>query len=91
MIPEDGIVFGAHEVSDAIAMLLLPARHGQHAMHARVELLAGEEAEHVADINDGVTWPRLHVMPTSREQGLKAPLLGEEKGQGARIGMFVHA
>lgn len=91
VILEAGIVLGAQEEDDGIAMLLLPLRDGHHAVHARVKFLAGEKAEHIADIHDGMTGPRLHVMPTFRQQDLEAPLLTEEKRQAARIGMFVQA
>lgn len=91
VILEAGIVLGAQEENDGVAMLLLPLCDGHHAVHARVEFLAGEEAEHVANIHDGMSRPRLHVMPTFRQQDLEAPLFTKEKRQAARIGMFVQA
>lgn len=91
VILEDGIVLGAEEEDDGVAMLHLPPRDGLHAMHARVEPLAREEAEHVADVDDGVPGTRLHVMPPARQQDLESPLLAEEKRQAARVGVFVQA
>lgn len=91
VILEDGVVLGAEEEDDGVAMLQLAARDGLHAMHARVELLAREEAEHVADVDDGVPRPRLHVVPPARQQHLEPPLLAEEERQAARVGVLVQA
>lgn len=91
VILEASVVLGAQEEDDGVAMLFLPLRDGYHAMHARVEPLARHEAERVGHVHDGVSRPRLDVMPTSSQQDLEAPLLAEEKRQTAGVGMFVQA
>ena len=73
-------------------MLLLALAQRQNAMHGREQLVAGEETERVADVDDGVAGLWSHVLPLvlllGRED-LQAPLLAEQECQRPNVGVFV--
>lgn len=84
-------VLGAQEVRHAVAMFPLQARDGKDLVHGGLEPEAGQEAERVADVDDGVRGPARDEAPLVAlgRQDLQPPLLGEEHGEAPEVGVLV--
>lgn len=86
------IIVGPQEVCDRV-----PVVRGErkYAVQCGAQLVAREEAQTIAHINNGVARSRSHepplVVPVCRAQDLEAPLLREEDGQGAQVRVHVLA
>jgi len=71
----------------------LDPSEGQDPVESRFETLAREEAECVANVDDGVARPRFHILPCaiSRGEDLEAPLRCMEDRQRSYVGVHVLA
>lgn len=90
-VGEHGLVLGAQEVGDGVAVL--GGVEGHDAVDARLHRVAGREPERVADVDDGHAVPGLDEAELlgSRGPHLEAPLLGEEEGERADVGVLLVA
>lgn len=88
-VGEHGRVLGPEEVRDRVAVLGRIERHDP--VDARLHLVPACEAQRVADVDDGAAILGLHKSELARtwRADLEAPLLGEEQGQRADIGVLL--
>lgn len=85
-------VVWSKQVSDRVAVALVAGPPiPNNTVHARVKLLAREEAESVADVNDSMSLPGLNPLPLTApgRHYLKAPLVAEENSQGPQVCMLL--
>lgn len=88
-VGEHGVVLGAQEVGDGVAVLAVVVGHD--AVDARLHGVARGEAQRVADVDDGGAGPRLDEAELAGSGGpdLHAPLLAEEQRQRADVGVLL--
>ena len=85
------IILCTKEVCNAVTMLLLGFCRGNDAVHAAVKTLSREEAQTVADIDDGVLRLWLDELPLIGlwRSDLQAELLAEKERERTDVGMLV--
>lgn len=90
-VGEHGVVLGAQEVGDGVAVLC--GVQGHHAVDARLHRVAAGEAQRVAHVDDGHALLGLDEaeLLSARGTHLQTPLLGEEEGQRADVGVLLVA
>lgn len=88
-VGEHGRVLGPEEVRDRVAVL--GRVEGHDPVDARLHLVPAREAQRVADVDDGAAVLGLHEpeLAGARRPDLEAPLLAEEQGQGADVGVLL--
>lgn len=93
VVAEDGRVLGAQEIPHGQALLLVRSEGGDDAVDGGAKASAGEEAEGVAHVDDGVARFGEHAAPDlgARREHLQARLVGEEDRQGPVVRVFVLA
>lgn len=90
-VGEHGVVLGAQEVGDRVAVLGRVVGHDP--VDARLEGVVAREPERVADVDDGAALPGRDEpeLLGSRRPHLQAPLLGEEQRQRADVRVLLVA
>lgn len=90
-ISETRVVLRAQEISNAVSILQLQLAQRNDPVHSRAQTIAGEEAQSIAYVDDGVPLLRSYKAPTSgvSAQDLQSPRLAQEKRQRPEISMLV--
>lgn len=93
-VHEHGVVLGAEEVGDRVPVL--GGVEGYDAVDARLELHAAGKAEGIADVDEGAVLLGLdeaHLEGAALSGGadLETPLVAEEEGEGADVGVLLVA
>lgn len=88
-VGEHGRVLGPEEVGDRVAVLSWV--EGHDPVDARLHLVPAREAQRVADVDNGATVLGLHEpeLAGAWRADLEAPLLTEEQGQRADVGVLL--
>lgn len=88
-VGEHGRVLGPEEVCDRVAVLGRVIWHDP--VDARLHLVPACEAQRVADVDNGAAILGLHEAKLARtwRADLESPLLGEEQGQRADVGVLL--
>lgn len=92
-VGELDVILRSEEVGNAVPVLVLQPPRGNDLVDGRAEAVAREEAQSIADVDDGVARLRGDESPAGGlfGQHLESPLLAEEEGQGADVGVLVVA
>lgn len=81
-VPEHGPMHWPREIRNTEAVLVLHLRNGDYTMQDRPQPEAGQEAETIAHVHDGVARLRANIVPAilnGCRGDLQTPLLSEEE------------